>query len=92
MLCQVIKSLHCLETIIPFVICILCRYSNNFNISVEIDPHSCNSTSEDLHVCSEFSSLTDECHFLNIVSCTVKIGKFCLQLNILMYTKIITLP
>ena len=34
-----------------------------------MDPHSCNSTSEDLHICSNFSSFSDDCQFLNIISC-----------------------
>ena len=37
-----------------------------------MDPHSCNSTSEDLHTCSEFSSFTDDCHFLNVISCDLE--------------------
>ena len=45
-------------------------------MSIQMDPHSCNSTSEDLHVCSELSSVTDDCHFLNIVSCGLKSSKF----------------
>ena len=39
---------------------------------MEMDPHSCNSTSEDLHICSEFSSFTDDCHFLNVISCDLE--------------------
>ena len=67
--------LHYVNSFLSFyyhTFCANCRYSNNFNVSIEMDPYSCNSTSEDLHICSEFSSFTDDCHFLNVISCDLE--------------------
>ena len=49
-----------------------CRFSNNFNVSIVINPHSCNSTSEDLQVCSTMHDAYTTCPLINIIQCAGK--------------------